>query len=406
MAGRRPDPDRGRAGGGARVSLTTRFVESEAEIPAELWARCFPPPLEGRWWYRALEACGLDDQFTFLYALICEVERPAGIAPVFLGTAPILLAVPATLQRTFALAAKFMPSLLQPRTLFVGSPCADEGTVGLLPGTDRRAAFECLQQAVEGEARRRGLHMIAWKDFPGPDADEIARLKKRHGLFRMVSFPGTVVSLPGPRKDDYFAALKGSRRGQLKKKIRHSTAHVDVDVEAIQQPSPAVLDEIFALFWQTHERATTKYERLNRRFFELIAEAPVAHFVVVRERRSHDMVAFMLCFDMGGRIINKFIGIDYGRPREWRLYFRLWDAVIDWALTRGASAIQSGQTGYLAKIETGHRLVALTNYGRHRNRLIHRLYGTIARTITWETLDDDLATFVKAYPTAATNPGR
>jgi len=380
------------------VSLSASFLASEAEIPPALWERCFPPPLEGRWWYRALEACGLDDQFTFLYALIHDAERPIGIAPAFLGTAPILLAVPAPLQRTFAFWAKFMPSLLQPRTLFVGSPCADEGTVGLLPGTDRRAAFECLQQAVEGEARRRDLHMIAWKDFPGSDADDIAWLQARHGLFRMVSFPGTIVSLPGPRKDDYFAALKGSRRGQLKKKIRHSAAHVDVEAEAIQHPSPDVLDEIFRLFWQTHERATTKYERLNRRFFELIAEPPVAHFIVIREKRSRDILAFMLCFDMGGRIINKFIGIDYSRPREWRLYFRLWDAVIDWALTRGATTIQSGQTGYPAKIETGHTLIPLTNYGRHRNRLIHRIYSTIARTITWETLDNDLATFMKAYP--------
>src|SRR5258708_7211584 len=239
MAGGRPHPDRCDTGGGARVSLSASFLASEAEIPPALWERCFPPPLEGRWWYRALEACGLDDQFTFLYALIHDAERPIGIAPAFLGTAPILLAVPAPLQRTFAFWAKFMPSLLQPRTLFVGSPCADEGTVGLLPGTDRRAAFECLQQAVEGEARRRDLHMIAWKDFPGSDADDIAWLQARHGLFRMVSFPGTIVSLPGPRKDDYFAALKGSRRGQLKKKIRHSAAHVDVEAEAIQHPSPA-----------------------------------------------------------------------------------------------------------------------------------------------------------------------
>lgn len=350
------------------MSLSVRFVASEAEIAAPLWAACFPPPLEGRWWYRALETCGIDDQFTFVYAVLSEDDRPIGIAPLFIGTAPIDLAVPTALKASFAFGAKFVPSLLRPRTLFVGSPCADEGTVGLLPGVDRRRALECLQQALDGEMRRRRLHMVAWKDFPDEYADDLDWLAARHRLFRMTSFPGTIVSLPGARKEDYFAALKGSRRGQLKKKIRTSAAHVDVEAEVIHRPPAGVLDELFALFSQTYERAKTSFERLNRRFFELIAEAPVAHFLVLREKRSGEMLAFMLCFDMGGRVINKFIGIDYARPREWRLYFRLWDAAIDWALSRGASHIQSGQTAYPAKIETGHTLVPLTNYGRHRLR--------------------------------------
>lgn len=380
------------------MTLSVRFVDSEADIPTALWTACFPPPLEGRWWYRTLETCGLDDQFTFLYALISDDDRPLGIAPAFVGTAPVSLAVPAALRSSVAFAAKFMPSLLRPRTLFIGSPCADEGTVGLLPGVDRRRALESVQRAIDGEMRRRKLHMIAWKDFPAGYDDDLGWLAAGHRLFRMTSFPGSIVGLPSRHKEQYFASLKGSRRGQLKKKIRSSTAQVDIDAEVIQRPSPDVLDEVFGLFRQTYDRARTSFERLNRQFFGTIAEAPVSHFVVIREKRSRQMLAFMLCFDMGGRIINKFIGIDYARPREWRLYFRLWDAVIDWALTRGASAIQSGQTGYAAKIETGHALVPLTNYGRHRHRVINRIYETIVRTISWESLDADLAVFLKAYP--------
>jgi hypothetical protein len=110
------------------------------------------------------------------------------------------------------------------------------------------------------------------------------------------------------------------------------------------------------------------------------------------------MVAFMLCLDMGSRVINKFIGIDYRRPRDWLLYFRLWDAALEWALSRGADAIQSGQTGYAPKIETGHRLVPLTNYCAHRNPVIHAIGRAFARHITWSTLDDDLARFLKAHP--------
>jgi len=71
---------------------------------------------------------------------------------------------------------------------------------------------------------------------------------------------------------------------------------------------------------------------------------------------------------------------------------------VDWALSRGVDAIQSGQTGYAPKIETGHRLLPLTNYCAHRNRLVHAIGRAFARHITWSTLDDDLARFLKAHP--------
>jgi predicted N-acyltransferase len=168
----------------------------------------------------------------------------------------------------------------------------------------------------------------------------------------------------------------------------------------VQRPDGRVLDALFGLFWQTYEKATTRFEKLNRRFFEIVAARPESHFIVLRERSSDEMIAFMLCFDLGSRIINKFIGIDYRRPRDWLLYFRLWDSALEWALSRGAGAIQSGQTGYAPKIETGHRLVPLTNYCAHRNALLHALGRACARHIDWSTLDDDLARFIKAHPEA------
>jgi hypothetical protein len=103
----------------------------------------------------------------------------------------------------------------------------------------------------------------------------------------------------------------------------------------------------------------------------------------------------MLCFHVGERVINKYIGLDYGGPKERFLFFRLFDAAVDWALARGATSLQSGQTGYAAKIEQGHRLVPLTNWARHRNPLWHRVSAFVARRIRWQTLDDDLATYVK-----------
>jgi hypothetical protein len=124
---------------------------------------------------------------------------------------------------------------------------------------------------------------------------------------------------------------------------------------------------------------------------------PCTRFIVLREATGA-MVAFMMCFELGTKLINKFVGMDYRRPGDWQLHFRLWEATLDYAYSRGIRQIQSGQTGYAAKIETGHRLVPLVNFCRHRNRLIHALAARAARGIGWATLDDDLARHVRAHP--------
>jgi hypothetical protein len=312
---------------------------------------------------------------------------------------PLRLVLPPMLLPAIGVTEKLFPRLARPRTLFVGSPCADEGTVGLLPDVDRQQVLSALQDALGRKMREIDAAMLVWKDFSQSGADDLDWVAERHGLFRMVSFPGALVELPAG-KDAYFAALKPSRRYEIRRELRRSAERVEVERETIQRPDARTIDEIFALFWQTYERSATKFERLNRRFFSIVADMPVSHFIILREKRSGEMLAFMLCFHVGERVINKFIGIDYTRPKNWYLYFRLWDACLDWSLSRGATAIQSGQTGYAGKIGSGHRLVPLLNYGRHRNALAHAIARAVAPHIDWGTLDPDLATFLAAHPEA------
>jgi len=363
------------------------FVSRAADIDAALWEACFPPPLEGRWWYETLERSRLEDQFRFLYAVIRDDDSPVGIAPLFVMRFPVSLVAPDALKPLLPM----LGSLAHPKTLFVGSPCADEGTVGLLPGVERRIALFALQEALIAKARELDAPLIVWKDVPSSAAEDVAALS---GMFRVESFPGTIVELGGD-KAAYLASLKGSRRHNLLKKVRRSGSHVAVRTEVVQQP---VLDEIFPLFMQTYERSSAHFERLPREFFAQIAQVPCARFVVLREEKSGEIIAFMLVFELGGKLINKFVGMDYRRPKEWQLHFRLWDAVLDYALSRGLHAIQSGQTGYAAKIETGHRLVPLANFCRHRNPVVHKLAAAAARRIDWASLDDDLARHVRAHP--------
>ena len=80
------------------------------------------------------------------------------------------------------------------------------------------------------------------------------------------------------------------------------------------------------------------------------------------------------------------------------LYFRLWEAAVDLALSRGFPAIVSGRSSYATKIEIGHKLVPLNNYCRHRNIFLHNISRILAQRVDWASLDEGLARFLKAHP--------
>jgi predicted N-acyltransferase len=295
------------------------------------------------------------------------------------------------------LAGKVLPSLLVQRTLFVGSPCSDEGTIAITNGEDRAAILLALARALGGIAKQHKAPMIAWKDFPPSREAEMQAMSKAAGFFPTVSYPGTELHFASLKKEDYFKRMKPSHRQQLRKKLRRSAENADLDIGIIQAPDDVILDECFGLFTQTYERGATKFERLDKRFFDVAAKLPNAHFILLRSRADGKLAAFMLCFASAEGVINKFIGIDYARPKDWMLYCRLWDALVNWTLSRGVTRLASGQTGYRVKIELGNSLIPLTNYARHTWPLVHAIYALVSKTITWATLDPELAHHLSAH---------
>ncbi len=384
--------------------VEVEFFGCSGDIDESLWSLCFPAPLEGRFWYRALEASGLEDQFTFLYALIRVGGEPAGIAPCFVHDVAIAIVAPRPVALAIRIASVVFPRAGLQRTLFVGSPCSDEGTIGLLPGVRLSGVAAGLGEALLREARRRGASMIVFKDFPEAGLDGLDGLSRGRGLFRVVSYPGTRLALPGPDVDAYLRALSAMRRHNFRKKIRRSREQMELETTVVQRPPDTVLREVDRLFQQTFEKGRTKFERLGPEFFRAIGGEDPAHFILLRNPATGELLAFMLVFCVGPRVINKFIGIDYRAAPGAYLYFRLFDAALRFAYARGATELQSGQTGYRAKLDLGHEPVPLFNLARHRNRVVNAVYRAIASRVSWETLDKDLAVFLLAHPECQTRP--
>jgi uncharacterized protein len=377
------------------------WKSSSSDLPADLWAACFPPHREGLWWYQTFERAGLEDQFRFLYAAISHNQQLVGIAPAFVFDVPMELSAPPAVVKLIRLIDHGpLKRLTRTRTLFLGSVAAEEGVVGLLPGHNLVDVVPALHAAALAQAKLQGAGMLVWKDFEDYDAPALDPLVSPRSCFKIPSYPGTSVPLLPGGFDAHLAAMKSSRRHQIKKKLKRGRELGKLDISIVVNATDAIIAEIFPLFMQTYEKGATKFERLGEEWFRQIAKHEPSHFLILRDPANNGRaVAFMLCFKMGSRAINKFIGIDYPFDAGNRyLYFQLFAAAYDWAATTGAQVFQSGQTGYRAKMDLGHTLVPLHNYCHHRVWPLHRLFSAVTSGVTWETLDPDLKTYLAAHP--------
>jgi hypothetical protein len=378
------------------LPVTVEWHLCAESIPSALWQVCFPPPIEGQWWYAALERSGLERQFQFAYAVLSCGGEALGIVPTFVMDMPLDIVTPRLLRPLARAFGPLFPALRTQRTFFVGSPCSEFGTVGLVPGRSLKEVLPTLQLAIEARARACGAAMLVWKDQPEAAAEQIRARGLAAGLFEVPSFPGTVLRVEGGTFESYLEQLPGRRRYRLRKKLALSRSAVALSVHSTQLPSDQEIDELYALYEMTHAQATVRFEHLTREFFREVARRGPAHFLILRACETGKAVAFMLFFCQDQCAINKFIGIDRDFHPEAYLYFRLWEAFVRQATKLGASMISSGQTSYRAKLDIGHELIPLANFSKHFNPLLHRFYAAIGRRITIQSLDDDLKTALDA----------
>jgi uncharacterized protein len=374
---------------------------SSRDIAGSLWSAAFGPPHEGRFWFEAIERGTASGQFIFKYGCLVRDEQPIGIVPAFRFDVPLELILPPTLARlVLPLPQGPLSRYSSQRTFFVGNVAGEEGHVGLIPGI----ALEDVALFIHGQARamatQLGAPMLVWKDFSQVDRATLDTLMRKVGAFRIPSYPGSSIPLLSGGYTKFLSTLRSDRRHRIRSKLRKGKAAISACTNVEVHPTELVLHEIFALFEQTRHRARTSFETLTVDFFRWIAASEVASFVVMREPATKRMIAFMLMLNLGNRVVNQFIGLDSSVADAGHLYFQLFEAGYDWAATLGADVLQSGQTGYMAKLDLGHSLIPLWNYCEHRNRVLNAVLRLAGTSISWKTLDAQLREYLVAHPDA------
>lgn len=201
-----------------------------------------------------------------------------------------------------------------------------------------------------------------------------------------------MLDLPYHSVDDYLASLSRATRKDQRRKMK---ALDDLRIErrrSIEDLAP----DMAALYEQTVAHSDLAFEHLPPTYFEEVARQMSPRTCIVLYWSGNRLAAFNFLIESDGRLVDKYVGMDYEAVRRDNLYFNSWLVNVRYCIERGIPRYQSGQALYGPKLRLGCRLEANWQYFRHRNALLNGLLKLIARVVSLDHADPAIAELVKA----------
>jgi predicted N-acyltransferase len=292
------------------------------------------------------------------------------------------------------LVRKIFPRFLTMRVLMVGC-AAGTGELDAKNPEDEQWIAQALGQTLLGFARANKASLIVFKDFPASYREPL-RILSDHGYTRVPSMPMTRLALAFQNFDEYLNKLGYISRKSLRRKFRKTERAAKIEMEVVNDVAP-IIDQIFPLYLQVHERSPMKFENLSREFFLGIAETMPEHARFFVWRIDNRIVAFSLALVSGDTLYDEVIGLDYDVAFDLHLYFYTMRDVIRWALEQKLRNYLSGPLNYDPKLHLGHELAPLDLYVRHTRGWLNPIFGFALKYLEPTRHDPVL----KKFPNAA-----
>jgi hypothetical protein len=234
-----------------------------------------------------------------------------------------------------------------------------------LPAAERRAVFRIL---VEEVLRTGGLGpTYFFKEFPDEAVADYASELEPLGFFPVDPGPNTRMVIRWATFDEYVNAMRARYRQQLRKDLKAGAglefSLLDSFAELAPQATP--------LYRSVVAHAATTLQVADEKFFAAVSDFEQAHLLVARLRDGGDLVGVNLLLFGDTCMHNIYIGFDYERNKQYRIYFNLFEESVRLAIARGCKVAYFGQTSYDFKGRMGAAPLALTAYMRHRLGRVH-----------------------------------
>ncbi|XAH24664.1 GNAT family N-acetyltransferase [Xylophilus sp. GW821-FHT01B05] len=308
---------------------------------------------------------------------------PGAGAPAFAAPFDLLTTADDELKRRAATLPlhRHWSRLLRIRTAFVGTTVSEYALVP--PGLPAAALPASVRAKLAPGHRLSIIKDIPQQSplLPAEDnafADALADACQQQGFILVEGQALAYVPIDFADIDAYLARLSTSRRKNLKRKLR---SRAELQVRRIPTgaafANDAVVDAFFALYEGVYAQSEVHFDRLTRDFFAAVLRDEASGGTVFEYRRAADgaLLGWNLCFEHGGKLIDKYIGFAYPAAREANLYFVSWMVNLEYAIERGLSHYVAGWTDPEVKAQLG----AQFSFTRHAVYIRNPLLRAIGR---------------------------
>jgi hypothetical protein len=364
-----------------KVSIETTV---EAFTPAQ-WDNCFPGELEGWAFYRACEAVG-PPGFSWYYIAALDEDRLIAAVPAFGTDYRLDTTVQGVAKRISERIHAIAPRLTSLRLMALGSPVAEIchlGFAGHVPPDRKVAILGHLVEAFQRFARKTGFQLFAVKDAPDAQAPLWQAVLVPAGFSRLPGLPTAVLNLGDGSFDAYLASLSRATRKDMRRKLRQFET---VRVEQRWQIDD-VVDDVFRLYGETLDNSELQFERLPREYFQVFLKEMSPRGSAFLFWADEGLIAFNLVLEESGRLVDKYVGMDYRFIRRYSPYFNTWLHNVRYCVDKGIPVYQSGQAGYAPKLRLGCTLQANWQYFQHCNPLLNALMRVGSRLARLDRFD-------------------
>lgn len=341
--------------GVARV-LSLREVQNLEEWKGSLAGKC----KDYRFYETVEETFG--SQFEHSYLLLTDqAGKVRAIQPHFFVNQNLVDGIPALRTAVNRVRRRF-PRFLTMRVLMVGN-AAGEGHLSTCAPEDEEWVANALQLALRSYARKLGVSLIVFKDFPAGYRVALRNLAA-HGYTRVPSMPMTELKLSYTDFDHYLSTLGASTRKDLRRKFRKIAAAPPITLEIVTDLTPFV-DEVYPLYLQVHERSPLKFERLTKEYLGRLGQRMPDRTRFFIWRQDGKAIAFSVALVHNGTLYDDYLGLDYSVALDLHLYFYTLRDILIWSFAQGLERYRSSPLNYHPKLHLGCDLYPLDLYVMH-----------------------------------------
>ncbi len=347
-----------------------RLVSLDEIRASALWRKGLGHLAKDHRYYEIVDTA-LRADFEFRYLTF---EKEPGIhrwiQPVFVVQQDLVATAPSLLRKLVARVRIWFPRFLRLRMLMAGCAAGEGHPSG--PAELWPEAIAAAAEALPIFARRLGIPMVIWKDWPVAYRSAFDKVLQQARFARIDSMPATTLELGFTDFEDYMRRhLSHSMRKNLRRKFR-ATAEGG-PVMSMRTKVASVVDEVHALYEQVYARSGLQFERLTKEFLLELStrmEDRVRFFLWHHQGR---LVACSICLIHDGVLYDEYLGLDYGVAFELHLYFVTIRDLLSWAMKQGLKTYRSTPLDYDPKLHLGFRLAGLDLYVAGASPWLNRL---------------------------------